>query len=80
MFTVSMKNCFSTLNGTVRQIEKALINDRLTVSKLSWKFSISTIYNSAVVYRWNFANFLKSTLLLTVAIIFFVHKQNFTAP
>ena len=77
MFTVSMKNYFSTLNGKVRQIEKALINDRLTFSKLSWKFSISTIYNSAVAYRWNF---LKSTLLLTVAIIFFVHKQNFTAP
>ena len=31
------------------QIEKALINNRLCVSKVSWKFYISTIYNFAVI-------------------------------
>ena len=31
------------INGTVMQIEKALINDRLRVSKVSWKFRIRTI-------------------------------------
>ena len=33
----------------VMQIEKALINDRLCVSKISWKFRIPTIYNSPVI-------------------------------
>ena len=31
-------------------IEKALINDRLRVSKVSWKFHSPTIYNFAVIY------------------------------
>ena len=39
--------------GTVMQIEKARINDRLPVSKVSWKFRIPTIYNFAVIYPWN---------------------------
>ena len=30
------------------QIEKALINDRLGVSKVSWKFRIPIIHNFAV--------------------------------
>ena len=38
---------------TVMQIEKALMNDRLRVSKISWKFRIPTIYNFAVIYPWN---------------------------
>ena len=33
------------------QIEKALIEDRLRVSKVSWKFLIPTIYIFAVIYR-----------------------------
>ena len=33
---------------TVMQIEIALINDRLRISKVSWKFRIPTIYNFAV--------------------------------
>ena len=33
------------------QIEKALINDRLGVSKVSREFCIPTIYNFAVIYR-----------------------------
>ena len=36
------------------QIEKALINDRLRVSKVSWKFRIPTSYNLAVAYPWHF--------------------------
>ena len=35
------------------QIEKALINDLLRVSKVSWKFRIPSIYNFAVIYPWN---------------------------
>ena len=42
-----------SIKGTVRQIEKALINDRLHVSKVSWKFRIPTIYDFAVIYLWN---------------------------
>ena len=38
------------IKGTVMQTEKALINDRLRVSKLSRKFLIPTIYNLAVIY------------------------------
>ena len=48
------------------QIEKALINDRLHVSKVSWKFRITIIYNFAVIRRnepVKFAIFLKSSLL-----------------
>ena len=32
------------------QIEKALINDRLRISKVSEKFRITTIYNFVVIY------------------------------
>ena len=32
------------------QIEEALINDRLRVEKVSWKFHIPTIHNFAVIY------------------------------
>ena len=35
------------------QIEKVLINDRLRVSEVSWKFCIPTIYDFAVIYLWN---------------------------
>ena len=37
----------------VMQIEKARIDDRLRVSKVSWKFRIPTIYNFAVINPWN---------------------------
>ena len=33
---------------------KVMSNDRLRVSKVSWKFRISTFYNFAVIYPWNF--------------------------
>ena len=61
------------------QFEKTLINDRLRVSKVSWKFHISTIYNFAVIDPWNFLFFKKVAYFLTVFIAFFVYKQNFTA-
>ena len=41
------------LKGTVMQIEKPLIKDRLGISKVFWKFRIPTIYNFAVIYPWN---------------------------
>ena len=37
--------------GTVMQIEKAQINDRLHVSKVSWNFRIPTIFNFTVFTR-----------------------------
>ena len=55
--------CKQNIKGTVMQIEKALINDRLSVSKVSWKFRIPTIYNFAVKFAVKFATFLKSSLL-----------------
>ena len=41
---------FSKFKGTAMQIEKALINERLRVSKVSWKFRIPTIYDFVVIY------------------------------
>ena len=38
------------INGTVMQIEKALINDRLRALKVSWKFRIPATYDFAVIY------------------------------
>ena len=61
------------------QIEKALINDCLHVSKASWKFCIPTIYNFAAIYLWNLLFSEKVAYFLTVSIVFSVFKQNFTA-
>ena len=49
----SFWNCLflSSFKGTVMQIEKALINDRLRVSKVPWKFRIPTVYNFAIIYQ-----------------------------
>ena len=41
------------VKGTVLEIEKTLVNDHLSVSKISWIFYIPTIYNFAVIYPWN---------------------------
>ena len=41
------EKCFK---GTVIQIEKGLITDCLCVSKVSLKFCIPVVYNSAVIY------------------------------
>ena len=40
------------LKGTVMQIEKDLIKNCLLISKVSWKFHTSTIYNLTVIYQW----------------------------
>ena len=61
------------------QIEKALINERLGVSKVSWKFHVPNIYNFGVIYLWKLFFFLKKlAYFLTVCIVFSVYKQNFT--
>ena len=44
---------FSYFKGTVIQIEKSPIKDRLRISKVSWKFCVPTIFNFAIIYPWN---------------------------
>ena len=61
------------------QIEKALVNDRWRVSKVSWKFCIPTIHSFAVIFAWNSQSFQKVAYFLTVSIVFSVYKKNFTA-
>ena len=57
------------------EIEKALINDRLRVSKVSWKFGIPTICNFAVIYPWNLLFSLKVAYFLTFLLSFlFINK------
>ena len=63
------------IKGIVMQIEKALINDCLRVSKVSRKFCIPTIHNFAV----NLLFSEKVAYFLSVPIVFSVYKQNFTA-
>ena len=57
------------------QIEKALINDRLRLSKVSWKFRIPTIYSFTVIYSWNLLFFKKIARFLTAPVVFSVYKQ-----
>ena len=45
--------CCGNFKGKVMQIEKALINDQLPVSEVSWKFCIPTNYNFGVIYKRN---------------------------
>ena len=61
------------------EVEEALINDRLYVSKESSKFCISAIYNFATVYMLNFLFSWKVFYFWIVCIVFSVYKQNFTA-
>ena len=65
--------------GAVMQIEKTLINNRLRVSKASWKFRIPTICNFAVIYPWNLLLSQKVAYSLIVSVVFSAYKQNFTA-
>ena len=60
------------------QIEKSLINNRLCVSKISWKFRIPATYSFAVIYPWNVLFSEKVAYFLTVSIVFSVYKKNFT--
>ena len=57
-------------------IENTMINGRLRVSKISWKFRIPIIYKIAVIYPWNLLFFKKVAYFLTVSIVFSVSKQN----
>ena len=41
------------LKGTFMQIKKAMINDCLSVSKVSGKFRIPNVYKFSVIYPWN---------------------------
>ena len=52
------------------QTEKALINNRLCISKVAWKFRIQTIYNFTVIYTI----FLKSSLLFNSFYCLFCSK------
>ena len=67
------------LKGTVMQTGKALLNDHLRVSKVSWKFRILIIYNFAVIDPWNLLFSYKVVYFLIVSFVFFVYKQNFMA-
>ena len=67
------------VKNTVMQIEKAQINDRLSVLKVFQKFGIPTIYNSAVIYPWNLLFSEKVAYFLIISIVFSIYKQNFTA-
>ena len=71
-----LENWLSTFfKGTVMQIKKALINDHLCVSKVSWKFRIPTIYNFGVIYPWSLLFSWKVVFFLTVSIVFlFISK------
>ena len=64
------------LKGTVMQIKKALVNDRLLVSKVSWNFRIPAIYSFALIYPWHLLISEKVAYFLTVSIFFSVYKQN----
>ena len=77
--TVAYKNSVYAFTCTVMQIEKALINHRLRVSKVSWKFHVQTICNFAGIFPWNLLLSYKVAYFLTVSIVFSFYKQNFTA-
>ena len=67
------------IKGAVMQIEKALINNRLRVSKVFWKFCFPTVYNFAIIYPVNLLFSPKVDYFLIVSIIFSVDKQKFMA-
>ena len=62
------------VKGTVMRTEKALINDRVRVLKISWKFRIPTINNFAVIYPWNLLFSYKLAYILTIYIDFSVYE------
>ena len=49
VYTESCISLKESIKGTVMIIERALINDCLGVSKVSWKFRIPNIYNYAEI-------------------------------
>ena len=69
ILTESSLQTFHMLSGKVMQIEKALINDRLRVLKVFWKFRNSAVYNFAAVSPWNLLFSLKVVYFLTVSVV-----------
>ena len=51
-----------------------MINDRLSIAKVSRKFSIPIVYNFAVIYQWNLLFFKKVAYFLKLSIVFSVYK------
>ena len=47
---ISVTETRALVKGTVMQLEKVLLNYRLRVSNVFWKFRIPTIFNFAVIY------------------------------
>ena len=78
-YTTTLSRIFFNVKGTVMQIEKVLINNRLRDLKVSWKFCVPTICNFAIIYQWKLVFSYKVGYFLTVSIIFSVCKQKFTA-
>ena len=65
------------VKGAVMLTEKALIYHRLSVSKVSSKICIPSIYNFAVIYPWNLLFSKKVVYFLTVSLVFpflFINK------
>ena len=58
------------------QIENTLINDHLRVSKITENFAFNYL-KFCCNLPVKFANFLKSSLLFTVSVVFSAYKQNF---
>ena len=56
-------------------IEKALINDRIHVQKVTRKLCIPTIYNFAVISPWNLLFSEKVAYFLKASIVFSVYKE-----
>ena len=61
------------------QIEKALINDPLSISSVSWEVCIPLIYHFEIIYSRNLPFSSKGTYFLTVFIVFSGYKENFKA-
>ena len=71
MFVWDIKQVLDFAKSTVMQIEKSLINDRSSISKVSWKFRIPIINNFVVIDTRNLLFFKKVAYLLTVSNAFF---------
>ena len=71
MFVWDIKQVLDFAKSTVMQIEKSLINDRSSISKVSWKFRIPIINNFVVIDTRNLLFFEKVAYLLTVSNAFF---------
>ena len=58
-------------------VMQTLINDRLRVSKASWKFCISTIYNFTVICLWNLPFSYKVASFKKIMLPFLFIKKDF---